>query len=636
MAEQDLVDMIGPEVQEEEDTLLDPQAIKLSGEKQEKIVNTVTTNYNKAKTSQTFVNYIKNLEIWHKAYLGHVENTSFPWEGASNIDLGVVEMCVDNIKSRYKLSTIGAAPMFNAIPTTEEGEIKKDDVTDGMNFILTNDIKSDDLLDTISQRTVECGTCIGKLFWKRDILETKEYGNVADVIVAQDKSDIIEQGEVEMLNLEDVFVPESCPEDIDKAPWIYHRQWYSVYDLEKKVKLGFFTKAQVEEIKAGLILSKEANAKTAEEKAKLYEELPEEKVEILECYMRSDVDNDDIEEECIFWICPTTNTYLKGFYLKDVYFSGKRPFYVWRYKKTGSFYGRGVVEMILPYRTLMNDLFNYSVNCMMLQVLPWGFYRIGSSFKPEEVKLSPGVMIPIDDTSDVKMAQFPTNAAVMDNVVMMIMSFIERQTGISSPHMGKEFPTRKTATEVRTIISEGNVKHEDRIQVFQSEVSRLLKGVYNIYRQNQGKGRTGRINNGEDYRFVKLFSAFDQLSDFDFIILGTLTTGNKVIEREDTMALYSITSQNPIFAEWPLGQFEMLKEVFNTFGKRNIKRFLPPDEMIQQYSEAKKSELQMRMQMMASGQGLEQGEKPKETAAEGEISPEAGLPVNPGTIGGAE
>jgi len=126
------------------------------------------------------------------------------------------------------------------------------------------------------------------------------------------------------------------------------------------------------------------------------------------------------------------------------------------------------------------------------------------------------------------------------------------------------------------------------------------------------------------------------LSDFDFIILGTLTTGNKVIEREDTMALYSITSQNPIFAEWPLGQFEMLKEVFNTFGKRNIKRFLPPDEMIQQYSEAKKSELQMRMQMMASGQGLEQGEKPKETAAEGEISPEAGLPVNPGTIGGAE
>jgi len=633
MPEQDLLDALKPETPEV-DTLNDPKVITLSGEKETALVDAVIKHYEKAKTATAFVKMIKNLEDWHKAYLGTVENTSFPWENSSNIDLGVVEMVVDNIKSRYKLSTIGAAPMFNAIPTTEIGEDKKDEVTDGMNMVLAEDIRMDDVIDTIAQQTVEYGTCIGKLFWQRDILETKEYGKINDVVFPQDKSEIKEKAEIEIINLEDVFVPENCPENIDKSPWVFHRVWYSVYDLEKKVKLGFFSKAQVEEIKAGLITQKEATAKTAEEKAKLYNELPEEKVEILECYMRNDADNDGLEEECIFWICPTTNTYLKGFYLKDIYFSGKRPFYIWRYKKTGSFYGRGVVEMVSPYRTLMNDLFNYSVNCMMLQVLPWGFYRIGSSFKPEEVKLSPGVMIPIDDINDVKMAQFPSNAHVMDNVVMMIMSFVERQTGISAPQMGKDFSSQKTATEVRTVISEGNVKHEDRIQVFQSEVARLLKGVYNIYRQNQGKGRQGRINDGEDYKFVKLFSAFDQLADYDFIILGTLTTGNKVIEREDTMALYSITAQNPIFAEWPLGQFEMLKEVFNTFGKRNIKRFLPPDELIKQYSDAKLQNLQGQMQTLAAGGQPGQQEPQKETAAEGEISPEAGMPPVPNAGGG--
>ena len=419
-----------------------------------------------------------------------------------------------------------------------------------------------------------------------------------------------ERGAVDIVNLEDIFVPENAPEDIQKSPFVYHRIWYSVYDLEKKVALGFFTAEKVEEIKAGLILQKESSAKTAEEKAKLYTELPERKVEVLECYMRNDADKDGMEEECIFWICPSTRTYMKGFYLKDIYFSGLRPFYVWRYKKTGSFYGRGVVEMLMGYRTLMNDMFNYSVNCMMLQVLPWGFYRIGSSFKPEETKLSPGVMVPVDDINDVKMAKFEGSAQIMDSVVMLIMSFVERQTGISSPHMGKEFPTRKTATEVRTIISEGNVKHEDRIQMFQAEVSRLLKGVYNLYRQNQGKGKTGRIGSGEDYKFIELFSAFDQLPDYDFMILGTLTTGNKTVEREDTMALYGITAENPIFQEWPPGQLEMLKEVFTNFGKRNISRFLPPDELVQMFTQAKMAGLAQQMQQMAAGQAPQAQPKP--------------------------
>ena len=622
---------------EEKEDLSAPKPITLSAEKEEALINLVTKNYGDVKESAWFQKKLKDLGEYHKAYLGQIDKTSFPWENASNIDLGVVEMCVDNIKSRYKLSTIGASPMFNAIPVTEEGENKKEEITDGMTYILGADIPADELLDTVSQQTVEYGTCVGKLYWKKDLVETKEYGEIEGTIFPQEKSSIEEMGAVDIINLEDIIVPENCPEDFQKSPFLYHRLWYSVYDLEKKVKLGFFSEAKVEEIKAGLVKAKEASAKSAEEKAKLYQDLPEEKVEVLECYMRHDSDNDGLEEEVIFWVCPSTRTYLKGFYLKDIYFSGKRPFYVWRYKKTGSFYGRGVVEMILPYRNLMNDMFNYAVNCMMLQILPWGFYRIGSSFKPEEVKLSPGVMIPVDDVNDVRMATFPSNAQVMDNVVMLIMSFIERQTGISSPHMGKEFPTRKTATEVRTIISEGNVKHEDRIQMFQSEVSRLLKGIYNIYRQNQDKGKKGRINNGEDYRFIKLFSAFDRMPDYDFIILGTLTTGNKVIEREDTMALYSITGQNPIFAEWPIGQLEMLKEVFNTFGKRNIKRFLPPDEMIKAFTQAKMAQMQQVMAKMQGGQ-MAPGETPpqQETAAEGEISPEAGLPIPGGSIGSEE
>ena len=578
-----------------------PQPIKLSAEKEADLVATVVKNYSTFSASELFNRKKKEWDKWHKSYLSQLDASSFPWKDSSNCHLGIVEMCTDNIKSRYKLSTIGAKPMFNSLPVSPEGEDKKEKVTDGMNYVLDNDLDIEKKLDLICQNITEYGTCFTKLYWKRDLKQTKKWEKVDEIMFPTDKEDVIENGTLDVIELVDVIVPEGAGPDIHTLPWIYHRLWYSLYDLEKKVKLNFFSKENVETVKSALTVQKTQGAKTPEEKLKVMHYMPEEKVEILECYMRFDTGK-GLEEECVFWICPNTSTYMKGFYLKDLYFDASRPIYRFAYKETGSIYGRGVPEMIDSYSTLINNLFNFSINCLMLQILPWGFYRIGSSFKPEEVRLSPGVMIPVDDVNDVKMAQFPASAQLVEGVVMLIMSFIERQTGISAPQMGKEFPTRKTATEVKTIMSEGNVKHEDRILCFQDQFSDLLKGVYNLYRQNQATGRTGRITQGEDYRFFQLFSAFDQMPDFDFLILGTLTTGNKAIEREDNMGLYSVTSQNPLMANWWPGQLEMLKELFNTFGKRNSKRFLPPDEIVQKMGQLHTQALMNQLQQAAMGQ----------------------------------
>ena len=637
---QEQLQPVAVEQQEASTPAAAPQPIKLSGEKEDEVIKEIGKNHSTFIASQNHTKRVKDWGIYHKAYLGIMDGGgSFPWKDSSNCDLGVVEMCVDNIKSRYKLSTIGAKPMFNSIPVSSQGEDKKQQVTDSMNYILENDIDIEKKLDKIAQMTVEYGSCPVKLYWKRDIKETKKWEKVEDIIYPAEREDIEERGALDVIDLVDIIVPDTTETDVQKLPWIYHRIWYSLYDLKKKVKLGFFSQDKVDEVEAGLTQTKTQDTKTTEEKQKIMNEMPEERVEILECYMRFATGIDELEHECVFWFCPSTNTLMKGFYLRDLYFDAKRPIHIFRYKETGSFFGRGIPEMILPYRTLINNLFNFAVNCLMLQILPFGFYRIGSSFKPEEVRLGPGVMIPVDDINDVRIAQFPATAEIVESVVMLIMSFIERQTGISAPQMGKEFPTRKTATEVKTIMSEGNVKHEDRIQAFQDQFADLLKGVYNLYRQNQSKGREGRITTGEDYRFVTLFSAFDQLPDFDFIILGTLTTGNKAMEREDTMGLYSITSQNPLMANWWTGQLEMLKELFNTFGKRNITRFLPPDEMVKQMGQLHQQALMNQLTQAAMGQqppapGQHPNEPIEQPSPEG-ASSSAG-PITPPQMGGQE
>ena len=620
-----------------------PEPINL-GEREQELVNKIISLYSQTISSRFYQDKLKEWTECHELYLSKVPQTNFPWENASNLDLGIVEMVVDNLKARFKLSTIGAKPMFNVIPTTPQGEALKDWIADNMNFILDNDIDIEKKIDEITQNTVEYGTCIVKIYWTKEIKETRQYTiNEDGFATAELRKQIEEKGELAVLDLVDVIVPEGAGKDIQKLPWIFHRIWYSLDELKKKVEIGFYKKEKIETIEAALRDTKLNQAKTPEEKIQVITKLPEEKVEILECYMRYDANNDGLEEECIFWICPSTNTYLKGHYLRDIFFNGKRPFYRFVYKDTGSFYGRGVPQILKPYREAINNIFNFAVNCAYLQILPWGFYRIGSSFKPEEVKLAPGVMIPVDDINDVRITSFPQTATLGEGIVMLLMSFVERQTGISSPHMGKEFPTRKTATEVRTIISEGNIKHEDRITSFQEVFSDLLKGIYHLYKQNQPLGRSIRIMDelGQSVQFKQAFSAFDNLEDYDFVILGTLTTGNKAIEREDTMGLYAIASKHPLLAEYPKGQYELLKELFNVFGKRNIKRFLPPEQIIDAMTEAKLQEfVALLQQQMAKIAGGIAPQRPEEMVTPGlypetpgrvaeEVSPETGLPIGP-------
>lgn len=618
-----------------------PENINL-GDREEELINKICTLYTTTISSPFYQNKLKEWEESHEIYLSKTTPTSWPWPDASNIDLGIIEMVVDNIKSRFKLSTIGAKPMFNLISVTERGEKQKDWVTDNMNYILEQDIDIEKKVDQIAQNTIEYGTCFAKIYWEKSLEEIRTYVNIEEVLIPQLVENIKEKGEVDVLDLTNVIVPEGAGSDIQKLPWIAHRIWYSLDTLKKKVKTGFYSKDKIDAIEAALRQMKEAQAKTPEEKLQVITKLPEEQIEILEWYMRYDADQDGLEEECIFWVCPSTRIYLKGHYLRDIFFDGKRPFYRFVYKDTGSLYGRGVPQMLKHYREAINNIFNFGVNSAYLQILPWGFYRIGSSFKPEEVRLAPGTMIPVDDVNDVRIAQFPATSPIAEGIVMLLMSFIERQTGISAPHMGKEFPTRKTATEVRTIVSEGNIKHEDKIASFQDVFSDLLKGIYHLYRQNQPLGRQIRVVDTVTgtATFRNGFSAFDQLEDYDFIILGTLTTGNKVIEREDTMGLYALASKHPLLAEYPQGQLELLKELFNTFGKRNIKRFLPPDEVIQMMTDVKLREIvaMLQQQLMKLGAGV-MPTKPEEMVSPSvspagtqeipEVSPETGLPIEP-------
>jgi hypothetical protein len=165
--------------------------------------------------------------------------------------------------------------------------------------------------------------------------------------------------------------------------------------------------------------------------------------------------------------------------------------------------------------------------------------------------------------------------------------------------MGQQSGGRKTAFEIKAVISEGNIKHEERIDNFQDTFSDLLRDIYGMYKFNLPDNAIFRKLYDDSGLPLKSPVFFKPASryiisqyDFDFIILGSLTTGNKAIEREDSLQFADIMLKYfPMVGENPDAQYELAKDIAQAFGKRDVERFLPPKGLVQLLKQMKLKEL---------------------------------------------
>lgn len=571
----------------------------------EEVLKALNEWYSKDMDSPIRKTFLKNCQDWHQAYLGYMPTTSFPWKDSSNVDLGIVEMCVDNIKSRFKMSTIGGKPAFAAVPLNLGADEILREVQDMMSAGLDQQVDIEKVADLICQDTVELGNCVTKRRWDRQRNNVRVYNNqVTDVNfkapfmnlfsksvsrITIDVQEVIdEKPVVEIVPLDQILVPDNAPEDVMKMHHIMH-----LFELDENELAELFATDESYDVSLKDDLTKFMKKRTpSKDSPRGGRDKPQESlVKSLKCaevYCKWLHKDTEFAEEVIITWAIEAKKIIRIIKLIDIYYDGSRPFRWFRYKSSGNVYGRGVTEMLYPYRNSLNTIFNMSVNCMMLQILPWGFYRYGSSFKPEDHKLAPGVWIPLDDVNDAKPAQFPPTARLADGSIGLLIQLIERQSGISAPHMGQTEGGRKTAFEVKATISEGNIKHEERIANFQDVFGDLIHDIYNLYKFNVPDNAIFRKLYSQQGVALKKPVFFTVPSrylmaqyDFDFIIMGTLTTGNKAIEREDAVQLADTLMKFPMVSENPDAQHELMRDIVMSFGKRNVDKYLLPEEVVQ-------------------------------------------------------
>lgn len=129
---------------------------------------------------------------------------------------------------------------------------------------------------------------------------------------------------------------------------------------------------------------------------------------IFTAFLRTDLAGDKYPQEYIFTASLKAKVIARETYLDRVCRDGNRPIYKFDLlKRPRSAYSRGMVELLYPLNTEIDEFHNFRRAAGAIANMPWGFYRASSGLEKEAIKVKPGVFFPVDDPmTDVNPIQF--------------------------------------------------------------------------------------------------------------------------------------------------------------------------------------------------------------------------------------
>jgi len=161
-----------------------------------------------------------------------------------------------------------------------------------------------------------------------------------------------------------------------------------------------------------------------------------------------DIDQDGINEELM--IMRSGDVIMKPNYLDRISRTGHRPLLKFDcFFKPRQAYSRGVPELMFTLNEEMDMHHNMRLEYMGLQACPWGVYRAGGSLKDQDIRVEPGLFIPVEDISDMKVMNFTSSAVPLATEEDRNWRYAEQLAAVSPLSAGSVpetvGPTRSTS-----------------------------------------------------------------------------------------------------------------------------------------------------------------------------------------------
>jgi hypothetical protein len=244
---------------------------------------------------------------------------------------------------------------------------------------------------------------------------------------------------------------------------------------------------------------------------------------VIEAYVKADVDNSGINADLVVWVASETGDILRANYLHRLNRQGTRPYAVIDYyRRANAENPVGLVEIMMPISQEMDAIHNMRIDFGTLATMPIGFYRASSSLNAEKIELTPGMLIPLDNPQqDVYFPNMGNRTSFGFNEESSLQVYLERLTGVNDMTLGAMSGTQgaaRTATGARALVGEASANLDVFLRRMQRGWKKVLHYMLGMLQQRLPPGFVFRVT-GEDgnqyWNYVRTRDDIGGMFDFE-------------------------------------------------------------------------------------------------------------------------
>lgn len=614
----------GDDYSEKEESLRD-EPVKRSYDK--KKVSTETLDLIRAMArdrDEWFDRQVEFLGQWNE-YL--MPTRVGPWEGSSNLHLPMtMEHCL-TLHAHLLDVFFAVRPWFYMRPREKLDQQTVEMKEKFMHWALTSYVNFNEgifpVIDKWIWEIVTTGFGVLKLRWEcqyrmAEVIkeEVDSLTGLVTKTVMKEKVKVFDGPVIELLRKQDVYMlgDYDC---IQKAPAFAHRVWMTEDTLRRRAESGMFNKKAVEAVidrkaarrdKMSAVdsmshdyvdeqdMQEGITTRDSEANPELYE--------VFEVYRTCDIDGDGFAEEVVLWIEASTGEILRDTDLDKMTKTGNRLLFKGDlYRRPHRAYSMGLVELLYPYNKEIDAIHNQKIDFMTITTIPWFLYNPASGLKNEEMRLGPGVGIPVDDVNNsIRFPGFPQGSGAHNREEETIHAMAGGIAGLSGPIAGNA-PTPmgvgRTATGMTTLLQRQNVRVDVFVKRLQHIYSRLLQELDAMLQERAPDGLMFRVLGSDGSQMYnddgtpvmrELRNREELRGMVDYELLANSANANKEVEFQKSI-LRSQTLINPLDLQLglqtPRTVYELRKDMLRQQGVVDPDRFIEKPGIAEKPLEAK-------------------------------------------------
>lgn len=548
-------------------------------------------------------------------FIEEIYGSSVDWGSA--LHLPVTLSVAKTFHARFQSALIGIDPPFNVRARQGANAERAPMIQELMRYTVlewANKYQGiDDFVDRWLWDWVTAGCAISKVRWHEEFtrfVDVEKQSKPAGVRIVQDpqtgessvQQEVVEE-DVEVTKLIKTY---DCPmiervpvEDLliiggegdpQNAETVIQQSYMNASQLWTLVDQGVFDEEAVNKVIEGGGEKRSSESvnqikmlqKVGAGESELDKPFEHDKYQVLECYVKVDVDGSGINSDVIVWINPNTREVLRATYLWRVMKTGKRPFYkIDFHKRAGATYGVGLVEMLYSLSKEIDAMHNIRMDIGILASQPFGFYRPTASMSEERLPIEPGALVPLDNPqTDVFFPNLGNRTSFAFQEEQSLMSYVERLTATSDITygvIGGQGATR-TATGTRALMQETNANLDVYIRRMNKGWKGIVQHVFNLLQEKLPEGFEFRLLGDDGHQYFRQVRSREELQgNYDFILEANSSNSNKNIQIDVATQIYQLTG-NPLDLQLgivsPIERYEAIKNMLQAMGVKDFSRFI--------------------------------------------------------------